>query len=163
MARYTHDVLVLGGGAGGLTAAVGFAQLGLKTAIIDRERLGGDCLYYGCVPSKTLLKSASVYRQARSFPAYGLPQLDLPEPDMTAINARVQQVIQGIAYHDSPERFRGMGADVYFGTARFTSPHEILLNDSETLSARSMVVATGSSPRSLPIPGLEETGYITNL
>lgn len=163
MARYTHDILVLGGGAGGLTAAVGFAQLGLKTAIIDRERLGGDCLYYGCVPSKTLLKSASVYQQARNFPAYGLPELTLPEPDMAGINARIQEVIQGIAYHDSPDRFRAMGAEVYFGTARFTSPHELLVNESETLSARSMVIATGSSPRSLPIPGLDDTGYITNL
>ncbi len=163
MAAYTHDVVILGGGAGGLTAAVGCAQLGLKTAIVDKERLGGDCLYHGCVPSKTLLKTASVYRQAQRFPAYGLPEVSLPEPDMRQVNARVQEVIGKIAHHDAPERFEKMGAEVIFGEARFTSPHEIVINNSRTISGRSFVIATGSRPRSLPIPGLEESGYITNL
>ncbi len=163
MARYSHDAIILGGGAGGLVTAVGCAQLGLKTAIIDKERLGGDCLYYGCVPSKALLKSATVYHQARQFPHYGLPEARLPEPDMQQVNARVQSVIAGIAHHDAPERFEKMGAEVYLGEAKFTSPHEIVVNDSQRISARSIVIATGSSPRGLPIPGLEETGYITNL
>ena len=163
MAAYTHDILIIGGGAGGLVAAVGCAQLGLKTAIIDKERLGGDCLYYGCVPSKTLLKAATVYHQARNFSKYGLPAATLPEVDMAAVTAHVQSVISGIAQHDAPERFEKMGIDVYFGNARFVSPHEVAIDGGSKLSARSMVISTGSSPRSLPIPGLADTGYITNL
>jgi pyruvate/2-oxoglutarate dehydrogenase complex dihydrolipoamide dehydrogenase (E3) component len=163
MPAYTHDIIIIGGGAGGLVTAVGCAQLGLKTAIIDKDRLGGDCLYYGCVPSKTLLKTATVYHQARNFPAYGLPETKLPEVDMARVTARVQRVIGEIAQHDAPERFEKMGIDVHFGDARFASPHEVVIDGGAALSARSMVVSTGSSPRSLPIPGLAETGYITNL
>ena len=81
---YSHDLLIIGGGAAGLTAASGAAQLGVKVALIDRERLGGDCLYYGCVPSKSLLRSATLYAQARRMSGYGLPALQLPEPDLGA-------------------------------------------------------------------------------
>lgn len=162
MPKYTHDVVVLGGGAGGLTAASGCAQLGLKTALIEKEHLGGDCLYYGCVPSKSLLQTASVYYNARTASRYGLPSFEPPEVNMSDVNARVQSVIQAIAHHDSPERFEGLGAEVMFGSPRFISPHEVSI-DGKTVSAKSFVIATGSSPRSVPIPGLEETGYITNL
>jgi pyruvate/2-oxoglutarate dehydrogenase complex dihydrolipoamide dehydrogenase (E3) component len=163
MARYTHDVIIVGGGAGGLTAAVGCAQLGMKTALIDKERFGGDCLHYSCVPSKTLLKSATVYHQAREAERFGLPAMELPAVDMTRINSRIAAVIAEIAVHDSPERFQKLGAEVFLGNVEFVSPHELSFNGDQTLSAPRIILATGSSPRSLPIPGLEETGYITNL
>ena len=163
MARYTHDVIIVGGGAGGLTSAVGCAQLGMKTALIDKERFGGDCLHYGCVPSKTLLKSATVYHQSRESERYGLPKMNLPAIDMNRINARIAAVIAEIAVHDSPDRFKKLGAEVFLGHVEFVSPHEVSLNGDQRLSAPKIILATGSSPRSLPIPGLEETGYITNL
>lgn len=163
MARYSHDVIILGGGSGGLTAAVGCAQLGMKTALVDKERLGGDCLHYGCVPSKTLIRTATIAQQAREAERYGLPRLEPGPVDMAAVNARIADVIEGIAVHDSPERFRRLGAEVFLGHAELTSPHEVRLNGSETLSAAKIILATGSSPRVIPFPGLEEAGYITNL
>ncbi|MFP4373092.1 MAG: dihydrolipoyl dehydrogenase family protein [Spirochaetaceae bacterium] len=162
MARFTHDVIVIGGGAGGLVTTVGCAQLGLKTAVVERNRLGGDCLFHGCVPSKTLLRTASVYRQAQELERFGLPPVDLPPVRMADVNGRVRSVIEEIAQHDSIERFESLGAEVLLGRPRFVSPHEVEV-DGKTISARSIVIATGSAPRGLPIPGLEETGYITNL
>jgi pyruvate/2-oxoglutarate dehydrogenase complex dihydrolipoamide dehydrogenase (E3) component len=163
MGQYTHDVIIVGGGAGGLTAAVGCAQLGMKTALIDKERLGGDCLYYGCVPSKTLLKSASVYAQMRDGERFGVPNGDPGPVEMALLNARIADVIAEIEKHDSPERFGSLGAEVLFGHAELTGPHELQLNGEQRLSAKHIILATGSSPRVIPFPGLEETGYITNL
>ncbi|MFW5685448.1 MAG: dihydrolipoyl dehydrogenase family protein [Spirochaetota bacterium] len=163
MSRYTHDVIIVGGGSGGLTAAVGCAQLGMKTALIDKERLGGDCLHYGCVPSKTLLKSASIYAQMRDAERFGLPSPSVGPVEMGAINARIAGVIAEIEKHDSPERFESLGAEVLLGHAEFTSPHEVRFNGDRTLSAKHIILATGSSPRAIPFPGIEEAGYITNL
>lgn len=162
MARFTHDVIVIGGGAGGLTTTVGCAQLGMKTALVERKQLGGDCLYHGCVPSKTLLRTAGLYRQAAEFERFGLPEVKLPEVRMADVNARVGRVVAEIAKSDSPERFERLGAEVFMDTPRFISPHEVEVGG-RTISARSIVISTGSSPRGLPIPGLEEAGYITNL
>ncbi len=163
MARFTHDILVVGGGAAGLTTASGSAQLGLKTALVEKAHLGGDCLYYGCVPSKALLRTASVYHEMRSSARFGLPPVIPPPVDMGAVNARVQSVIAAIAHHDSPERFTSLGTDVYFGSPRFVSPHEVELADGTRLSASKVVLAVGSSPRGLPVPGLADVGYITNV
>ena len=163
MAKYSHDVVILGGGAGGLTAAVGCAQLGMKTALIDKERLGGDCLHFGCVPSKSLLMSASVYHSMNDAERYGLPSVSPPPVDLGAVNARIASVIAEIEKHDSPERFRALGADVFLGHAEFRSPHEIDLDGEQRISAPNIILATGSSPRSIPLEGLQEAGYITNL
>ena len=163
MGTYSHDVMIVGGGAGGLTAAVGCAQLGMKTALVDKERLGGDCLHYGCVPSKTLLKTASVYHAMTDAGRYGLPSVEPPPVDMSAVNARVAKVIAGIEVHDSPERFRALGAEVFLGEAQFSSPHEIVIDGETRLSAPSVILATGSSPRAIPFRGIEEAGYLTNI
>lgn len=164
MAKYTHDVIIVGGGAGGLVATVGCSRLGLKTAVIEKHKqLGGDCLFYGCVPSKTLLKSASVYHHAASFAKYGLPTPQLPKPSLADVNKRVQAVIASISKHDSPERFEKMGAEVHTDSeATFVSEHEVKIGQ-KTLSAPKIVVATGTSPLLLPIPGIKEAGYITNI
>jgi pyruvate/2-oxoglutarate dehydrogenase complex dihydrolipoamide dehydrogenase (E3) component len=161
--KYTHDIVILGGGAAGLSVAAGCAGLGLKTALVEKKALGGDCLYYGCVPSKTLLKTASVRSEGRRYAFYGLPEAVLPPVDMGMINRRVQEVIRSIEPHDSPERFRGLGVDVRFSNPRFLSPHEVRFEDGVTLSARTIVLAVGSSPFVPPIPGIRETGFITNI
>ena len=163
MARHTHDVIIVGGGAGGLTAAVGCAQLGMKTALIDKERLGGDCLHYGCVPSKTLLKTASIYHAMADAGRFGLPPVERPPVEMRAVNARVAEVIAAIEVHDSPERFRKLGAEVFFGHAEFTSAHEVRVDGHGTVSAPHIILATGSSPRIIPFEGLAEAGCITNV
>ena len=161
MSKYTHDIIVIGGGAAGLTTASGASQLGLKTALFEKERTGGDCLYYGCVPSKTLLKSASLYHQAGLYPAYGLPELIRGNVDLKAVMARVRAVISKIEKHDAAERFEKLGADVYKGSPRFISPHEIIL-DGKIFSAAAIVISTGSASFIPEVKGLAETGYITN-
>jgi len=174
--KYTHDLIVIGGGSGGLTVAAGAAQLGVRTALIEKEHLGGDCLYYGCVPSKTLIKSADTWASARRAAEYGLPELKIPGlPDADNVMSRVRSVISHIEPHDSPERFRGLGVDVYLSSGEFTGPHTFRLSgggsagspgqqspDGAVLSAPKFVLATGSSPFVPPIPGLQEAGYITN-
>ncbi|RMG93542.1 MAG: FAD-dependent oxidoreductase, partial [Candidatus Dadabacteria bacterium] len=124
MAQREYDLGVLGGGAAGLTVAAGAAQFGAKTILIEKaDRLGGDCLHYGCVPSKTLIRTAGVWAQARRAAEFGLPELDLPPVDLAAVMARVRAVIETIQVHDSPERFCRLGAEVRFGEARFVDPH----------------------------------------
>ena len=164
MARYTHDVIIIGGGAGGLVATVGCSRLGLKTALIERHpHLGGDCLFHGCVPSKTLLKSARIYQQAKECESYGLPALKLPQVDLAAVMARVQRVINHIAAHDSVARFEGYGAEVIQGAARFLSEHQVQIDGGATLSAPRIIIATGSRPAVPPIPGINEVEHITNV
>ncbi len=162
MADYDYDIGVIGGGAAGLTVAAGASQLGVKTLLIEKESvLGGDCLHYGCVPSKTLIKSASVYHKMRNASHYGLPDVDLPPVDFKQVGARIQSVIDTIQVHDSEERFCGLGVKVEFGNASFVDEHVVEYNG-KRVSAKYWVLATGSEPVPLPIPGLEETGYWTN-
>ena len=119
-------MIIVGGGAAGLTVAAGAAQLGAKTALIEkRTQLGGDCLNYGCVPSKTLIKTAKVYHYAKHLEKFGLPQVDVPSVDLKAVMGHVKDVINKVAVHDSVERFEGLGVDVIFGNAEFVSEREI--------------------------------------
>ncbi len=167
MARTTHDIIIIGGGAAGLTAAAGCSQLGMRTALIEKQHMGGDCLYHGCVPSKTLLKTATVYSQAAHFPDFGLPRLSwLPQPSASDVMARVHKVIDSIAPHDSPERFEQLGVEVFLSGVKFVGKNEIELHGGDTsarLSADRIIISTGSSPAVPPIPGLQETGFLTNL
>ncbi|MFW6363463.1 MAG: dihydrolipoyl dehydrogenase family protein [Spirochaeta sp.] len=163
---FSHDIIVIGGGAAGLSTASGCAQLGMKTALIERSSMGGDCLYYGCIPSKTLLRSTAVLQAAREAERFGVAegiQVDLDSIKMPTLNARIQGVINRIEPHDSPERFRSLGVDVYNISARFLDPHQIELEDGTRLSAPRMVLATGSKPAVPPVPGLSESGFLTNL
>ncbi|MGD9022424.1 MAG: FAD-dependent oxidoreductase [Deltaproteobacteria bacterium] len=162
MSHYDYDMIIIGGGAAGLTVAAGASQLGAKTALIERDKLGGDCLYYGCVPSKTLIKVAKVYHYAKNLGKFGLPEVDLPSCNLKSVMQHVRQVIDKVAVHDSVERFQGMGVDVIFGAAEFVSDHEIRVNG-RSLSGDRFTIATGSSPMVFPIEGLVETGFITNI
>ncbi|AGF77907.1 pyruvate/2-oxoglutarate dehydrogenase complex, dihydrolipoamide dehydrogenase component [Desulfocapsa sulfexigens DSM 10523] len=162
MTKYDYDIAVIGGGAAGLTVSAGAAQLGAKTLIIEKESaLGGDCLHYGCVPSKTLVKSAHVYHTMQRATDFGLPGIELPPVDFTKVAARIKSVIEKIQVHDSVERFCKLGAKVEFGAPRFVDEHAVELNG-KRVSAKHWVVATGSSSSTPPFPGLESTPYITN-
>ncbi|GAB4252262.1 dihydrolipoyl dehydrogenase family protein [Deferrisoma sp.] len=162
MAQREYDLGVLGGGAAGLTVAAGAAQFGAKTILIEKaDRLGGDCLHFGCVPSKTLIRTAGVWAQTRRAAEFGLPELDLPPVDLAAVMARVRAVIETIQEHDSPERFCRLGAEVRFGEARFVDPHTVDLGG-ESISARAWVIATGSRPALPPVEGLADTPHWTN-
>ncbi len=162
MAAYDYDIGIIGGGAAGLTVASGAAQLGAKTVLVEQDQLlGGDCLHFGCVPSKTLIKSASVYHQLRRQHVFGLPPVSPRPVDFKAIKKRIQQVISTIQHHDSVERFNGLGVEVKFGEASFNDAH-LVDTGMAKISARKWVVATGSSPASLPLPGLAGIQTLTN-
>jgi pyruvate/2-oxoglutarate dehydrogenase complex dihydrolipoamide dehydrogenase (E3) component len=162
MANYDFDIGIIGAGAAGLTVAAGAAQLGAKTLLVEKEKeLGGDCLHFGCVPSKTLIKTAHVYHLMKNSEAFGLPQVDLPPVDYKEVTKRIRSVISTIQEHDSEERFCNLGARVEFGQATFIDEHAISLDD-KTFSAKKWVIATGSSPSAPAIGGLDKTPYITN-
>jgi len=162
MTDYDYDIGIIGGGAAGLTVASGAAQLGAKTLLIEKEpALGGDCLHYGCVPSKTLIRSAHVYHQVKHAQRFGLPKMDVPPVDFSQIARRIVEVIAVIQKHDSEERFCRLGAQVQFGDAQFKDDHAVDL-DGRTVSAKTWVVATGSSPARPPIPGLDAIETLTN-
>jgi pyruvate/2-oxoglutarate dehydrogenase complex dihydrolipoamide dehydrogenase (E3) component len=162
MAQHDYDIAILGGGAAGLTIAAGAAKAGAKTLIIEKEsKLGGDCLHYGCVPSKTLIRTARVRHLMKNAQKFGLPGLDLKRPDFRDIAGRIRSVINTIQKHDSEERFCSLGAKVEFGQAMFIDDHSVSLNGKE-VSARNWVIATGSSAAIPPIEGLNQTPYITN-
>jgi pyruvate/2-oxoglutarate dehydrogenase complex dihydrolipoamide dehydrogenase (E3) component len=162
MVDYDYDLGIIGGGAAGLTVASGAAQLGAKTLLIEKEpSLGGDCLHYGCVPSKTLIRSAHVYHQIKHADRLGLPVMAAPPIDFSRIAQRVKDVIAVIQKHDSAERFCGLGAKVEFGAVHFTDDHRVALNGRQ-ISAKSWVIATGSSAAIPPIAGLQEIDYLTN-
>lgn len=156
-----RDLVVIGGGVGGLVTASVAGQLGLTVTLIERgPRLGGDCLHNGCIPSKTLLRSAQVAALMRRGEAFGLTACR-PRVDMRRVTARIQAVIERIQAHDDPQRFRGYGVQVLFGAARFISASEVEIKGTR-IAGRRFVIATGSRPMAPPVPGLEQAGYITN-
>jgi pyruvate/2-oxoglutarate dehydrogenase complex dihydrolipoamide dehydrogenase (E3) component len=162
MPGYDYDLGIIGGGAAGLTAAAGGAQFGAKTILIEKsDKLGGDCLHYGCVPSKTLIRTAGVWSQARRAREFGLPEIAMPPVDLGAVMDRVQIVIDKIQHHDSPERFCGLGAEVRFGNPVFADDHVVDL-EWDRISAKNWVIATGSGPALPPVEGLSEVPYWTN-
>ncbi len=162
MPKYDFDIGIIGGGAAGLTVASGAAQLGAKTLLVEKDKkLGGDCLHYGCVPSKTLIRTAQVYQSMKKAGEYGLPSVELPPVDYREITKRIQSVISAIQKHDSEERFCALGVKVEFGNPEFMDEHAVRVNGS-TYSAKYWVIATGSSPGVPPVKGLDKTPAITN-
>ncbi|MBV9749109.1 MAG: FAD-dependent oxidoreductase [Acetobacteraceae bacterium] len=158
--RYTHDLIVIGAGAAGLTAAGGCARLGLRVALIERDRMGGECLNTGCVPSKALIAAARRAHLMRSAPAVGVAAVE-PEIDFARVRAHVQAAIAAIAPHDSEERFQGWGVEVIRGHARFLDARSVAV-DGRLLAAPRIVVAVGSRPAIPDIEGLARTPYLTN-
>jgi len=157
----TFDLMIVGGGPAGLAVAGGAARLGVEVGLVEHKKLGGNSLHYGCVPSKAFLHAARVIRCLREGRALGREEPD-SFPDFGKVMDYVRQVQAVLGVHDAPERFEEMGMRVIFGKPRFVSPAEMEI-DGRKLGSRRFVIATGSRARVLPVPGLEEVGYITNV
>jgi pyruvate/2-oxoglutarate dehydrogenase complex dihydrolipoamide dehydrogenase (E3) component len=156
-----RDLVVIGGGAGGLVVASVASQLGLDVVLINKEEaMGGDCLHYGCVPSKSLLKSASVAHQISNADRWGLTSTQL-DVDIQSVNRAIKKSIDTIQVHDSRERFEALGCEVITGAARFLSPSQIEVNEKK-INAKRFVIATGSSAFVPEIKGLADIDYLTN-
>lgn len=160
--QFTHDLIVIGGGSAGLSLASVASRLGVKVALVDAGTLGGDCLHYGCVPSKTLIHSAKVAHLARHSTDYGISSGTV-NVDFPAVMKRVRKVIGIIQEHtDDPDRFRKMGCDVWTNTkATFVHSHMINVGD-KNITGKKIAICVGTRPSALPLPGLKEAGYLTN-
>lgn len=163
-ARFDRNLIVIGAGAAGLVSAYIAAAVKAKVTLIEGHKMGGDCLNYGCVPSKALIRSAKLARQMRHADHYGLTATE-PTFSFRAIFARIHQVIAAIEPHDSAERYSALGVDVRQGQARIVDPWtvEITLADGSTerLTSRAIIIATGAAPFVPPLPGLTEVPYLT--
>ena len=161
----TYDLTIIGGGSAGLVLAVAGAKLGKKTALVEKYRIGGDCLWTGCVPSKALLKAAKVANYIQNAEKYGIAASS-PMSDWQRVIGYVESTQHAIEEeHDNPERFREIGVDVIFGNGHFESPNTFVVEDTEsgetrTLKSKKFVISTGSRPIAPPIPGLESCGYL---
>ena len=157
--RIETDICVIGGGSAGLVVAAGASQMGADTVLIEKGLMGGDCLNYGCVPSKALIAAGRAAADARAADKFGVSaSVDV---DFARVQAHVKDVIDGIAPHDSVVRFEGLGVKVIQAAAQFVSPTEVVAGDLH-IKARRFVIATGSSPLVPPIPGLDQTSWFTN-
>ncbi len=163
--RFDRNLVVIGAGAGGLVTAYIAAAVKAKVTLIEGHKMGGDCLNYGCVPSKALIRSAKAMQQVRQAHTLGIRGAQ-GEVDFAGVMRRIHEVIETIAPHDSVERYTALGVEVLQGQARITSPWTVvirLLDGSEqTLSTRHIVIATGASPIVPPIPGLQEATFLTS-
>ncbi len=160
------DLVVVGVGSGGMTAAEFAAKLGKRVVVVERNRVGGDCLWTGCVPSKALIASARVAHQLRHADRFGLPPSVAPI-DLAAVWRRVRAVRDEIAGgDDDPERFRRLGVDVVLGEARLTGAHEVTITGADdsmrVVEATTILLCTGSRPAVPDVPGLDEAGYLTS-
>lgn len=153
------DICVIGAGSGGLSVAAAAAAFGVPVVLIEKHRMGGDCLNTGCVPSKALIAAARRAHLVRTSGAFGIEAT--VTVDFTKVRAHVHEVIAAIAPNDSVERFRGLGVRVIKGEARFVGPKTVRVGDT-TIQARRFVIATGSRPALPSIPGLERLPYLTN-
>lgn len=163
--RYDNNMVVIGAGAAGLVSSYIAAAVKAKVTLVEAEKMGGDCLNYGCVPSKALIKSARAAHNTRHAGSYGLTAAE-PVIDFRAVMRRIHAIIGTIAPHDSVERYQGLGVDVLKGYARIVDPWtvEVKLNDggAKRLTTRSIVIAAGARPIVPKLPGLEDVGYVTS-
>ena len=162
--RFDRNLVVIGAGSAGLVTAYIAAAVKAKVTLIEKHRMGGDCLNTGCVPSKALIRSAKLLSHIRRSPEFGIRQAEA-EFEFAEVMERVQRVIREVAPHDSVERYTGLGVEVIEGAAKITSPWTVDVTTAEgtrTLTTRSIVIAAGARPFVPPIPGLEEVGYLTS-
>lgn len=156
-----YNLVVLGAGTAGLVCAAGAAGLGAKVALVERHLMGGDCLNYGCVPSKALLRAARVAHLVRGAAAFGIDTGVDATVDFATVMERMRRLRAELAPHDSAERFRTLGVDVYFGDAAFADSQTVVAGGERLQFARA-VIATGARAATPPIPGLREAGFLTN-
>lgn len=155
-----YDIVIIGGGSGGLVVASAAAQLKAKVALVEKDRLGGDCLWFGCVPSKSLLHASRIAYEVKTGSRFGIYTAP-PDIQFSEAIAHVQKVISTIQPHDSPEHFEGLGVEVIFGEGQFKDKKTFTVNGRD-LKARAFVVSTGSRPQVPPIEGIKEAGFLTN-
>ena len=159
--RFDRNLIVIGAGSAGLVAAYIAAALRAKVTLVEKQRMGGDCLNTGCVPSKALIKSARVLAQMRRAAEYGLE----PPPvrfDFAQVMERVQRVVRAVAPHDSVERYSALGVECLHGEARITTPWSVTIEGKQTLTTRAIVIAAGAQPVVPPIPGIERANVLTS-
>jgi pyruvate/2-oxoglutarate dehydrogenase complex dihydrolipoamide dehydrogenase (E3) component len=158
-----YDLVVIGAGTAGLVVAAGAVglDLGLKVALIEKHLMGGDCLNVGCVPSKTIIRSARVVGEIWDAKNLGINIPQQIDVDFPAVMARMRRVRAGISHHDSAERFQSLGVDVFLGSGRFSSQNTVEV-DGKILKFKKAVIATGARAARLSIPGIAEAGYLTN-
>ena len=156
----TADLCIIGAGSGGLSLAASTAQLGLDVVLIEKHKMGGDCLNYGCVPSKALIAAARRAHQMRTAGQFGIAPVE-PQIDNRAVHDHVKSVIAAIAPNDSVERFTGLGVKVIQAAGRFVDKNTVMAGDT-TIRAAKFCIATGSSPVVPPITGLDKVAYFTN-
>ncbi|MBI1879821.1 MAG: FAD-dependent oxidoreductase [Chloroflexi bacterium] len=154
-----YDLIIIGAGSGGLIAAEFAAKLGVKVALVEKEHIGGDCTWTGCVPSKALLKAARVAHQVRTAADYGICS-EHPTIDMAKVRGYVQQAIEAVYQYETPQQLAEKGIDVVMGTAHFLDPHVIQVGE-RTLVAENFIIATGAQPLIPSVPGLSEVPYLT--
>jgi len=158
--KYDYQIIVIGAGSGGLVVASGAAAIGAKVALVEGDKMGGDCLNTGCVPSKTFLRSAHVSDMIKHSSEFGL-KAEVSQTNIEQVMNRVHSVIKAIEPHDSQERYEGLGVDVFKGYGVFEDAHTVKVGD-RILTGKNIVISTGSEPSVPPIPGLKEVHYYTN-
>ncbi len=163
--RFERNLVVIGAGSGGLVSAYIAAAVKAKVTLIEKHRMGGDCLNTGCVPSKALIRTARLLADVRRAQDLGIGQASA-DVDFAVVMDRVQRVVSAVEPHDSAERYRGLGVDVIQGTARIVSPWEVEVTAQDgavqRISTRAIVIAAGARPFVPPIPGIAEVGYLTS-
>jgi pyruvate/2-oxoglutarate dehydrogenase complex dihydrolipoamide dehydrogenase (E3) component/uncharacterized membrane protein YdjX (TVP38/TMEM64 family) len=162
---FDRNMVVIGAGAAGLVTAYIAAAVKAKVTLVEKHKMGGDCLNYGCVPSKALIKTASLVRQMKHSTDYGIQSAQL-ELNFAQVMQRVSDVVKAVEPHDSVERYTGLGVDVKEGTAKIVDPWRVQITaqdgSTQILSTRSIVIATGAQPFVPPLPGLDAVGYLTS-
>lgn len=161
MKKFDYDLIVLGGGAAGFVSAKMAQGLGKKVALIEKNRLGGDCTWFGCIPSKTLIKVSTIAHQINNTGKFGLLQNTDISPDTDHVMEHVRSVVKRVYDGHTPETFTKIGIDIFFGEAQFIDNHRIALGD-KILSAIKYMISTGSSPFIPDIQGLDAIPYHTN-
>jgi pyruvate/2-oxoglutarate dehydrogenase complex dihydrolipoamide dehydrogenase (E3) component/uncharacterized membrane protein YdjX (TVP38/TMEM64 family) len=163
--RYDRNLVVIGAGASGLVASYIAAAVKAKVTLVEAHKMGGDCLNYGCVPSKALIKTAMLLRQMRQSADYGIAQAQATV-DFAQVMERVARVVRAVEPHDSVARYTALGVDVVAGHARIVTPWSVQIThadgSTQTLTTRSIVIATGAAPFVPPLPGLDEVGCLTS-
>ena len=160
MSKYDYNLIVIGAGSAGLVSSYIAAAVKSKVALIEKHKMGGDCLNYGCVPSKAIIQSAKILSYAKNSTDFGIKKMSY-EFDFSDVMDRVHRIIKSIEPHDSVERYTKLGVDCFQGEARILSPHKVQINN-KVITCRSIIIATGASPLVPKIPGLDKIGYLTS-
>ena len=160
MAKFDYNIIVIGGGSAGLVSAYIASATKAKVALIEKNKMGGDCLNTGCVPSKALIRSAKILSYIKRHREFGIKSA-AAEFDFPEAMERVQTIIKKIEPHDSVKRYTDLGVDCFSGQANILSPHEIELNGN-ILTTKNIIIATGARPTTPPINGLEKIKFLTS-